>query len=79
MSDEDISVLFSEENKNKIIKSGKTDSVLTGFLNDFTKNGLKAFLKSASKELIYIVLKSLSFGGAAKIGFDFLKNIIGGM
>lgn len=72
--------VFSEETKKTIEKISKAeDSTVKTFLNDFTKDGLKSFLMSASKEVISEVLKLLPFGGVAKTAFDFLLKSIEGM
>ena len=69
--------VFSKEtrkNINKISKAG--DTAVQSFLKDFSKEGLQAFLMSASKEVICEVLKLLPFGGFAKTAFDFLLKSI---
>ena len=72
--------VFSEETKKTIKKISRVqDSSVQIFLKDFSKDGLKAFLMSASKEVISEVLKLLPFGGVAKTAFDFLIKSIEGM
>jgi len=72
--------VFSEETKKTIKKISKSeDSAVQSFLKDFSKEGLKAFLMSASKEVISEVLSLLPFGGIAKTAFDFLLKSIEGM
>ena len=69
--------VFSEETKKTIMKISKAeDSAVQNFLKDFSKDGLKSFLMSASKEVISEVLKLLPFGGIAKIAFDFLLRAV---
>lgn len=72
--------VFSEETK-KLIKqiSKAEDSSVQSFLKDFSKDGLKSFLMSASKEVICEVLKLLPFGGVAKTAFEFLLKSIEGV
>lgn len=69
--------VFTDDAKEQIKKIAKSENnTIKEFLSDFTKDGLKAFLMSASKELISDVIKSLPFGGTAKIAFDFIANAI---
>lgn len=71
--------VFSEETKKEIKKIAKDkDSTVQAFLKDFSKDGLKSFLMSASKEAISEILKLLPFGGIAKTAFDFLIKSIEG-
>lgn len=62
----------------KYLNSTQTnnDSSLSNFAKDFTKDGLKAFLMSASREMVLDVLKLLPFGGTAKTVIDFLMRAI---
>lgn len=79
LKSEELSVVFSEENKKHIQKlSAAEDSSVERFVKDFSKEGLKAFLMSASKEVISDVLKLLPFSGVAKTAFDFLSKVIEG-
>ena len=55
------------------------ESSVQSFLNDFSKDGLKSFLMSASKEVVLEVLNLLPFGGVAKTAFDFLLKSIEGI
>ena len=72
--------VFSGEAKKTIKKISKAeDSAVQNFLKDFSKDGLKSFLMSASKEVISEVLKLLPFGGVAKTAFDFLLKSIEGV
>ena len=72
--------VFSDEAKKAITEiSRANDSAVQTFLKDFSKEGLKLFLMSASKEIVSDVLKSLPFGGVAKIAFDFLIKAVEGM
>lgn len=72
--------VFSEEIKNKVRKISKSeDPSLKEFLSDFSKDGLKSFLMSASKELVSDVLKLLPFGGVGKIAFEHLLKQMEGV
>lgn len=72
--------VFSEDTKKAIKKISKAeDATVQNFLKDFSKDGLKSFLMSASKEVISEVLRLLSFGGIAKTAFDFLLKSIEGI
>lgn len=72
--------VFSEDTKKAIKKISKAeDATVQNFLKDFSKDGLKAFLMSASKEVISEVLRLLPFGGIAKTAFDFLLKSIEGI
>ncbi len=76
---EEFNGVFSEETKKAIKKISKAeDSSVQSFLKDFSKDGLKSFLMSASKEVVSEVLKLLPFGGVAKTAFDFLVKAIEG-
>lgn len=69
--------VFSEDTKKEVKKISKAeDTAIQAFLKDFSKDGLKSFLMSASKEVISEVLKLLPFGGVAKTAFDFLLKSI---
>lgn len=72
--------VFSEKiNKDLRAKLNENDSAIKNFLSDFTKDGFKSFLMSASKEVLLEVLKLLPFGGAAGKGFELLAKAIAGM
>lgn len=72
--------VFSEKTKKAIKKISKAeDTTIQAFLKDFSKDGLKSLLMSASKEVISEVLKLLPFGGIAKTAFDFLCKSIEGI
>ena len=82
LQDEKLSELFSRESREHILalyKENTNDSDLKCFIDDFTKEGLKAFLMSASKEAIGLVLQALPFGGLAKVGFGAIESIISKM
>lgn len=69
--------VFSEETKSRVKKVSKCeDTAMQAFLKDFTKDGLKAFLMSASKAVICEVLPLLPFSGIAKVAFEGLINAI---
>lgn len=72
--------VFGEETKCAIKKiSNAEDSAVQSFLKDFSKDGLKAFLMSASKDIISEILNLLPFGGIAKKIFGFLTKAIEGV
>ena len=78
-ADDTFDGVFSDEAKREIEKissESEGSSIVTTFLKNFSKDGLKSFLKSASKELISAVLKKLPFGGIAKTAVDFLVKAI---
>ena len=67
--------IFTNETKEKIKKiSNSENSAVEDFLTDFSKDGLKSFLMSASKEVIVEVLKLLPFGGVSKTAFDYFSS-----
>lgn len=68
--------VFSPEVKKNIKKIKNSESAVAQFAEDFTKDGLKSFLMSASKEAIREVLKLLPFGGIAGTAFSFLLNVL---
>lgn len=71
--------VFTEDVKIAIRKITRADNAAAiAFVEDFSKEGLKTFLMSASKEALTDVIKLLPFGGVAKIGFDFLLKAIEG-
>ena len=68
--------VFSQEAKANIKKLKYEESAVKIFLQNFTEDGLKAFLMSASKEVICKVLPMLKFTGMAKTAFDFLITAV---
>lgn len=69
--------VFSDDTLNAIKKISKSkDSNIQAFFKDFTKDGFKEFLMSASKAAICEVLPLLPFGGPAKIAFSALTHVI---
>lgn len=69
--------VFTDEVKNNIKKICKSnDASVQVFLSEFTKDGLKAFLMSASKTVICDVLPLIPFRGVAKRAFDLLIKIV---
>ena len=78
LEEESIAVLFSAEAKKEVKKISSSDNAILQFLNDFSKDGLKAFLMSAGKEAMLSVLECLPFGGIAKVAFNFLEQAIKG-
>lgn len=76
-TDETFSDVFTEETKQNVKKiSNVEDTNVQAFLKDFTKDGLKSFLMSASKTVICEVLQLLPFGGVAKKAFETLTKVI---
>lgn len=75
-----ITELFAPEVKKKVKSLSKSeDSSVANFIADFSKEGLKAFLMSASKEILLSVLPTLPFSGIAKVAFEFLETVIKGV
>lgn len=76
---ESMSNLFTSEVKKtiqKISKDHPKESSIEKFVKEFNRDGLQAFLMSATKEAIGLVIDSLPFGGIAKIAFGYLGNTI---
>lgn len=76
IDEKDINELFSEKERKTINKIAQENSEVASFAEDFSKEGLKSFLMSATKEAISLVLQSLPFGGIANIAFKSLAEII---
>ena len=79
IDDESLAAVFSLEAKKNIKAIAKSNNDIRSLLNDFTKDGLKNFLMSASKQAILSVIPLLPFGGFTKIAFDFLAKAIRGV
>lgn len=79
VEDESVTNLFSLEAKNAIKRIANADSDISKLIDEFTKEGLKSFMMSASKEAILAVLPCLPFGGIAKTAFTFIEKAIKGM
>lgn len=75
----DFADVFSSDAKANIKKLKREESAVKDFLQNFTEDGLKAFLMSASKEVICKVLPMMKFTGFAKTAFDFLITAIKNM
>lgn len=60
--------IFDNETKHKISKL-QYEAGVGNFLNDFTKEGLKDFLKAASVDVMDEVFKCIPFGNMAKTAF----------
>ncbi len=72
---------FNDEAREKIIEISKSENPNIGdsiksFAKDFSKDGLKSFVMSASKIGLTCALNALPFGGLAKTAIDILVNII---
>ena len=78
VDDKSLADIFSPEAKKNIRAIAASDSNIQSFLNDFTKEGLKNFLMSASKQAILSVIPLLPFGGLAKTGFELLGKVMKG-
>lgn len=77
-ADETFDNVFTDETKRVVKKiSNIEDTNVQAFLKDFTKDGLKSFLMSASKAVICEVLPLLPFGGVAQTAFNALIHVIG--
>ena len=76
LDENSIGNLFNGEEKKAIRKIAKDHSDIKDFVDDFTKDGLKKCLMSASKETICLVLQTLPFGGVAEVAFRHLFNVI---
>lgn len=74
--EEDFTSALSEKTRKKIESARNDSSQINKFLSDFTKEGLKSFLMSASKETIKLVLDCVPFGGLAKVVFEVISRII---
>ena len=75
----DFDDVFSCEAKANIKKLKHEESAVKDFLQNFSEDGLKAFLMSASPKVICKVLSLLKFTGFAKTAFDFLITAIENM
>lgn len=76
---DDFDMLLTDDAKRKIKEieaKEPNDNSLKDFASNFTKDGLKDFLMSASKEAILGVLGTLPFGGCLKKVTDFLYKVI---
>lgn len=71
--------IFSPEAKINIKKIANSNNEIKTLAEDFTKEGFKKFLMSATKEGISTVLKLLPFGNVAQIAFSALGHIISNM
>ncbi len=70
---------LNDETKDKINKKLESNSVgkdIKDFLKDFSKEGLKKFLMSASKESIKLVLSFLPMGNFTNPVVDFLFSVL---
>ena len=73
---EDFSNVFDDTVKRKVKKYEAEDNEIAKFIGDFSKEGLKRFLTSASKRAIIDVLPLLPFGGVAEVAFGVLAEVI---
>ncbi len=79
VEDESLADVFSPKIKENIRSIAKSNSDVRSFLNDFTIEGLKNFLMSASKQAILSVISLLPFGGFAKTAFELLGKVMKGV
>lgn len=76
IDDNSISELLSYETEKRVNAIAHSDDDIIKLLQDFKKEGLLAFLKSAGKEALLAVLPCLPFGGIAADAFRFLVHAI---
>ena len=76
IDEESINNLFCEKERGVIKRIAQENSGVATFAENFSKEGLKSFLMSASKETIVLILQALPFGGIAKTAFGSLAEII---
>ena len=72
----------SEKNRKeveRICKAASGGYGLRMLTDDFSMDGFKRFLMTASKEAIGLALNALPFGGVAKIAFSAIGNVISDM
>lgn len=74
--DDDFYKRLSPEDRKKLDDLGKSEPEVKKLLADFTKDGVKSFLMSASKTVIPEVLSLLPFGGFVRVAFDGLTSVI---
>lgn len=74
--EEDYSKILSDDIKRKVSAVKQNDLPINKFLGNFTKDGLKSFLMSATKETLCLVLDCIPFCGTAKVVFEELHRII---
>lgn len=82
LNDQSLSGLFTTEVEDKLrnlYKEHSDNENLKNFVGDFSKDGMKSFLMSASKETICLVLQTLPFGGLAKTAFNAIEKVIANM
>ena len=77
-NDQDEKLIFTEEARKNVqkIKCSDKKEALTDFINDFSKDGLKALLGRAGKETIKNVIKSISGHGVSGSALNLLSVII---
>lgn len=73
---DEIEKCFTDDTLENVTKIADSDSAVKAFVKDFSKDGFKKFLMTASKELAGTVIGLLPFGGVAKVAFDALGKII---
>lgn len=76
LGEDNLNEVFSEDTKRQIKNIARENNGVSAFINEFSKEGLKKFLMTASKEVLAEVLKTLSFGGIADKAINHLLKII---
>lgn len=76
LHDSTLDDVLADETKKKIANLKNSESSVHKFIENFTEEGLKAFLMSASKEVLSEVISLLPFGGIAKVAFNTLAKVI---
>ena len=79
LGNESLTKLISDKEKKALRNISKDRPDVLDLVENFSIEGLKSFLMSASKESIGIVLKAVHFGGVAEIAFSFLGEVIANM
>ena len=79
LGNESLTKLITDKEKKALRNISKDRPDVLDLVENFSIEGLKSFLMSASKESIGIVLKSFHFGGVAEIAFSFLGEVIAKM
>lgn len=70
-------IVFSDEAKENIKKLKCSENAVIEFIDEFSKDGLKAFLKSSSRNVILKILNLLPIGGIGGTAIKAIADIIG--
>lgn len=76
LEDDNLNEVFSEDTKRQIKTFARENNGVSAFISEFSKDGLKEFLMTVSKEVLAEVLPILPFGGIAKNAINVLLKII---